>query len=261
VTEQIEEPKVFQKKITNQITSTTGALAPQKRPTLDSMKADEISMSSELLRKSIHLASLSIPIVYFYVTRPTALWILTPMLVFSLSIDILRHYIPGLKKIVDKIFKDMLRPHERGQTGILLSGATYVLMSATLCVFLFPKVIAISAFAILIISDASSALFGRAYGKHKFLDKSLEGSIAFVITAWLVVLIAPKVTGSYAEYIIGGIAAIIGGVVEAASVRIHFDDNLSVPLSIGLSMWGLYFLLSLVDPGTFGGLYQQLLNH
>ena len=141
----------------------------------------------------------------------------------------------------------------------MLSGATYVLISAALCVFLFPKLITLTAFTILIISDASSALIGRTYGRHSFLDKSREGTMAFILSAWIVVVIAPKAIGAPIEYLIAFVAAVLGGIVEAASVRLRFDDNLSVPITIGFAMWGMYYLLDQLAPTSFHPLYAALI--
>jgi dolichol kinase len=224
-------------------------------------KAAQISFNGELIRKTIHLGSLSIPVVYNMIPKKTALFILVPILIFSLFIDIGRYYLPGLRKIVDKVFDPILRPHERVSKTILLSGATYVLISAVICVIAFPKMITVTAFAILIMSDASSALIGRAFGKHRFLDKSLEGSLAFVVSAWIVLVFTPKAGPLPIEFVIGAIAAIVGAVMEASSVTLHFDDNLSVPLSVGATMWLLYYLLSLYDPAAYQALYTAMLAY
>jgi dolichol kinase len=218
----------------------------------------QISFSGEIIRKTIHLGSLSIPVLYYYVTRDIALKILVPFTIFSLIIDIGRHYVPAIQKLVSVAFDRILRPHER-KAG-LLSGATYVLISALFCVFVFPKLITITAFAILIVSDSASALIGRAFGKHRFLDKSLEGTTAFVLSAWLVVLITPKAGPLPIEYIIAAIAAIIGGVFEAASATLRFDDNFAVPVSIGFVMWGGYLLMARIDPAQYDALYHSMLG-
>ncbi|MFA6542202.1 MAG: dolichol kinase, partial [Bacteroidota bacterium] len=68
-----------------------------------------------------------------------------------------------------------------------------------------------------------------------------EGSVAFFVFGLVVVLLTPKAMYAFPEYLIGGIAAAVGAVVEATSWRI--DDNLSIPLSVGVVMWGLYFVL------------------
>ena len=65
--------------------------------------------------------------------------------------------------------------------------------------------------------------------------------MAFFVSAAAVVFLAPKVQGLPLEYAIGIFAAAVGAVVEAASTTI--DDNVSVPVAIGLVMWALYALL------------------
>jgi dolichol kinase len=194
--------------------------------------------TAEVLRKGIHLASLSIPVVYAYVSRNTALMILVPLLaVFALS-DLARLLHPATARLYNRFFGFLLRKHERSDRGRQLTGATYVLLSAVLCVALFPKVIVITAFAILIVSDSAAALIGRRIGRTPFLKKSAEGTAAFFVTAVLVVLLSPKITYAFSEYAIGIAAALVGTIVEASGIGI--DDNLTIPLSIGGAMWGLY---------------------
>ena len=221
-------------------------------------EATQITFSGELLRKMLHLGSLSIPVVYYFISRNLAIEILLPITVFSIFIDVSRHYIPAIARMVSRLFDKIIRPHER-QNG-LLSGATYVFISALFCVFIFPKLITITAFSILIVSDASSALVGRAFGRHRLFDKSLEGTLAFIVSAWIVILLTPKVGPVPMEYVIAAIAAVIGGLAEAASVTLHLDDNFSVPVSIGFVMWGLYLLLGRIDPAHYASLYQSLLH-
>ncbi len=115
-----------------------------------------------------------------------------------------------------------------------------MLLSACLCVLLFPKVIVITAFAILIISDTAAALIGRRFGRHRFFTKSLEGSSAFFVSALLVVAVAPKIAYAPVEYLVGAVTAAVATVVEAAGIKV--DDNLSIPLVSGAVMWGLYAL-------------------
>lgn len=200
-----------------------------------------IDYKSEVLRKSIHLCSLSIPIVYYYITRELALTILIPLTIFSLVTDLTRHFHPSFSKYFIAIFGFMLRTHEKDNKKKNLNGATYVLISAVLVILLFPKIFAITAFAVLIIGDISAALFGRKFGRHRFLAKSLEGSFAFLITSFVVILFTPKITGSIEEYLIGFFAAFIGMISENISYG-WADDNLTIPVSVALTMWALYAL-------------------
>jgi dolichol kinase len=202
----------------------------------------EESYSTELIRKSIHLCSLSIPVVYYFISRESALTILIPLaLAFGLS-DIARLTIPQVGALYNTVFGFLLRRHEVRATKRRLNGATFVLLSALICVWLFPKVIVITAFAILIISDTAAALIGRRWGRHPFRSKTVEGTTAFFITALLVVALAPKIEYQATEYLIGTLAALLGTFVEAVSGDL-IDDNLSIPISIALLMWVLYALL------------------
>jgi dolichol kinase len=201
-----------------------------------------IQYKDELFRKLIHLTSLSIPIVYYFITAESAAIILGILAGVALVLDLGRYLHPETGKIFYKLFGFLLRKHELDHKKKNLNGATYVLISALISVLIFPKVIFISAFSILIISDSLAALIGRKFGKHKFLSKSLEGTLTFFISACIVILFTPKVGGFFEEYLIGFIAAFVGAIVENISFKL-VDDNLSIPLSVGFTMWGLYLAL------------------
>ncbi|MCZ7613963.1 MAG: SEC59/DGK1/VTE5 family protein [Ignavibacteriaceae bacterium] len=201
-----------------------------------------IQYKDELFRKLIHLTSLSIPIVYYFITAKTAAIILGILTAAALIIDLSRYLHPETGKIFYKFFGFLLREHELDHKKKNLNGATYILISALISVLIFPKVIFISAFSILIISDSLAALIGRKFGKHKFLSKSFEGTLTFFISACIVILFTPKIGGFLEEYLIGFIAAFVGAIVENISFRL-IDDNLSIPLSVGFTMWGLYLAL------------------
>lgn len=202
----------------------------------------DIQYRGEVIRKIIHLNSLSIPIVYYFITKELALKILIPLALFSISLDLARYFFPRVAKVFYVFFGFLLRNHERDNVKKNLNGATYVFISAVICVLILPKVFFITAFAVLIISDSSAALIGRKFGKHKFLSKSLEGTLAFFVSACIVVLFSPKVNYSITEYIIGFIAVACGAIAENISYG-WADDNLSIPISVGCIMWALYYAL------------------
>lgn len=203
--------------------------------------AANIEYKAEIARKGIHLSSLSIPIIYYFIERDLALQLLVPITFAFLLVDLLRYYHKPTADLFYKVFRFMLRKHEQDHTSKRLNGATNVLIAATLCIILFPKLIVLSAFTILIVSDTFAALIGRKFGRRKFFQKSVEGSLTFFISALIVVAITPKVERSMTEYVIGAIAALVGTIVEAGSWKI--DDNLSIPFSVGIVMWGMYLLL------------------
>lgn len=198
-----------------------------------------VSFQYELVRKGIHMVSLSIPVLYYFISKPLALSILVPLTVLFVLADVLRSFHAPSFALYERIFGRMLRPHEKTLQKKTLNGASWVLISATFCVLVFPKLITITAFAILIISDTTAALVGRRFGTKKFNDKTLEGSSAFVFSAFIVILFTPKVAHAPAEYLIACISAIIGALAEVFSFDI-IDDNFAIPVSIGAVLWLLY---------------------
>ena len=209
------------------------------------MKSDhrdiDTSYKTELIRKAIHLCSIAIPLAYLQTPRHVALMVLFPLTVAILSIDIARHYNRTLEEWFTRAFGKLLRRKESDRARKRLNGASYVLISATLCVMVFPKVIAVSCFLILIISDLMAALVGRRFGKHRIFGKSLEGSLAFFFSAVLIILATPKIEYRLGEYLIGVVASAIGTLIEALPWEI--DDNLTIPLLVGAVMWGAYHFL------------------
>ena len=200
-----------------------------------------IQYRDELVRKLIHLFSLSIPIIYYFIPTKTSIIILSAFTAFAFIVDGGRFISKSFANLFYKLFGFLLRKHELDKEKKNLTGATYVLLSALICALVFPKVIFVTAFTILIISDTMAALIGRKFGKRKFLSKSLEGTLSFFISASIVVLITPKVGNYTMEFVIGFIAAFVSAITENISSG-YADDNLSVPISAGLTMWILYYL-------------------
>ncbi|HTK82105.1 MAG TPA: SEC59/DGK1/VTE5 family protein [Bacteroidota bacterium] len=200
----------------------------------------DTSYRAELFRKAIHFSSIAIPIFYFFTPRSVALSALVPLTVVCLSIDIARLYSPPVEEWFTRAFGWLLRRKESDKARKRLNGATYVLISATVCVLVFPKLIAITSFIILIISDMMSALVGRRFGRHRFFEKSIEGSAAFFLSALLIILFTPKIDYLLGEYIIGVVAAAGGAIIEALPWDV--DDNFTIPITVGSVLWLGYLL-------------------
>ena len=70
-----------------------------------------ILYKDELVRKLIHLFSLSIPIVYYFITVETAIIILGILTFLALLIDLARFFSNDVGKVFYKIFGFLLREH------------------------------------------------------------------------------------------------------------------------------------------------------
>ncbi|MBU3679173.1 MAG: dolichol kinase [Candidatus Kapabacteria bacterium] len=200
------------------------------------------------------MSSLMIPAIYLQIEHQTAVLILLGMTVVSLMIDVLLHYHGATRRLMLRVFGAMLRPHERTSERFLLTGASWVLIAATLTFALFPKVISVTAFTVLIVSDTVAALVGRRYGTRRFLDKSLVGSVSFAISAIGVVAFYGNLFSTPVSFLVCGIlASVVAATVEASSTRLKVDDNLSIPFSFAITMVLLHHVVNAINIPSFLG--------
>lgn len=197
----------------------------------------QISYHSELGRKSIHLSSLGIPAVYLNIDHVTGIGILLAMTLVSLVIDVARYYHTPTRLLLTRLVGPLLRAHEADQGKFTLTGATWVLIAATLTLGAFPTIVGVTAFTVLIVSDTSAALLGRRFGRRPFLDKSLVGTVAFAISGMAVVVFYGLLYQMPMAYLAwGAVASVVSSVVEAGSVRLHMDDNITIPFSFAVTL-------------------------
>lgn len=220
------------------------------------MNADgtQITYGNELARKAIHIASLGIPIIYLQIPHSLGIGLLVGMTITSLLIDVLMHFHGPTRALMMKMVGGLLRQHEKQAEHFRLTGASWVLIAATLTMWLFPTSIAVTAFTILIVSDTFAALVGRRYGRRPFLDKSFVGAVTFMITGFGVVLTYWSLYDLPSTFLwCGAIGSVVGAITEAGSTSLKVDDNISVPTSIGIVMWLLEFgFRSFGQPGFSG---------
>lgn len=182
-------------------------------------------MIGELLRKSIHLSGLILPVIYLFLDKPTMLVLMGILTGFALAVELMKWLFPPFGEFFFQIFASLLRTHERKGA---ITGATYYLISAFLCIFLFAKTLAIVCIFFMILGDMAAALVGKKWGRTKLLgSKSLEGSAACFIVCVAIALVQ-------LNPIIAIIGAFVATIVELIPVPI--DDNLTVPLVSGAVM-------------------------
>ncbi|MCX7879256.1 MAG: dolichol kinase [Ignavibacteria bacterium] len=199
-------------------------------------KYDDVPYSVEVWRKLFHMVSILIPTIYLFVTKEFAIVVLSILTIIAIYIDIKIKSENIVKKFIMKIFGKLFRKFER--QNFVFNGATWVLISATINVILFPKILTITSFYVLVFSDAVAALVGKRIGRIRFLNKTFEGFIAFVLVGFLTVFVIWLILKAPISFLIlGFIGVIIAGVVEASSAWLRIDDNLGIPLSISLVMY------------------------
>jgi dolichol kinase len=109
-------------------------------------------------------------------------------------------------------------------------GSTYFIFSTILTILLFPKSIAIVSILILILSDTAAAVVGKWIGRVKIFGKTLEGSMAFLLTSLLIVWIYPNL-----NRFSGSLAALGATLIEVLPIKL--SDNLTIPLVAGAIMF------------------------
>lgn len=183
-----------------------------------------ISLKEELLRKSIHITTSVIPLIYYYHASKEQILVLC-LGFFSLFLigDILRIYVTQIQQIYEKIFGNLLREHESGKN---LNGATLLFLGLSISILLFEKNIAVVAMLFLTISDSAAAIIGKIFGRHYISHKTFEGAFAFFASASIISLIF------YEKVIFGLLIAVIMAIVELAPIKIN--DNIIIPIISGL---------------------------
>jgi len=180
-------------------------------------------------------------------TRPFSIFFVVFYVVFSQAIALL---IIGIVSIAF-IILDMIRFLHK-QTNVLLyekvkklfrkneyqafSSMTIFLTAFFITILVFPKEIAIAASTFLIFGDTFGKIFGLAFGRHKILNKTVEGTLAYfgciLICSYVLFTlldISPYVL------IFGGLSAPL---IELFSMGMN--DNITVPIFSGTIMYVVF---------------------
>lgn len=189
---------------------------------------------SEARRKAIHLAFILIPLDLLHEVLP---WprghrqfalLFVALTVGAVVVDLLRIHENRVRRFFREFLGELMREHER----FSLLGSTYLLLAALLAIEIFPQPVAAAALGFTVLGDAMGALVGRAWGRHRFFNKSLEGGLGCLLTclawagyvAWVSPLTLPVLAA-------GALAATLVEILP-----IPLDDNLGITLAAGYVM-------------------------
>ncbi len=209
------------------------------RENLNSRLSDDLhisltkSIKKEFYRKLIHLSSLWIPTLIYFAPEGQAIVLLSLIFLGDALLEYGNYKKwSWARKSFGIIFFKTLRKKELNRNMFQVSGSMYVLFSAIVCTMFFSKPIAVVALTIMLISDTCAALFGKAYGtRHLRNNKTLEGTTALFVSALLItVLFNPMLPVTYASIL----ACAAATFAELYEDKIEIDDNLAIPLFVGL---------------------------
>ena len=199
----------------------------------DMVKGKVIKIEDEVFKAHwwrVAIRPFAILFIIFYVfnSKITTLQFIGIVALIFIGFDIYRFIHKQANVLISTKVKALLRKTEFKK----FSSMTIFLVAMFITILLFQKEVAIIASSFLIFGDSFSKLFGLAFGRHKILDKTLEGTLAYAGSVLIMgYFIYINLEISLIVLIIGGISAPL---VEVFSMNIN--DNLTVPLITGSIM-------------------------
>ena len=190
------------------------------------------SLKKEFYRKGIHLSSLWIPLVIYFMHPGFSVSLFALLLLGDVVLEYANYKkYPWARQIFGALFAKTLRNKETVHARFQATGSMYVLAAAILCTILFSRPVAVIALSVMLVSDTAAALFGKAYGSRKlYKNKSLEGTTAFFMSALLVNMVLSPIFPFNVASVIACLAATFAEMFED---KLDIDDNFSIPLVVG----------------------------
>lgn len=179
----------------------------------------------ELFRKAFHVASVALPAFAWAAPRPLAAGVLAALAVTAVGVDLARLHLRLPRYWFLRATRTLLRRHERRG----FAGATWMAVAYAVAFLVFPPPVAVAAMLYNGLGDASAALVGKRFGRHRTAwGKSWEGYAAALAACLAVGLALPGIAP----------AAAVAGALAAATLEflpLPLDDNLRITLGGGLA--------------------------
>ncbi len=173
-----------------------------------------------------------------YFSHPQITILSACMLAALASLDFLRARFDSFNQFIFTHFGNFTQPHER----LHVTSATWFWLAMFLVALLDHPITYIVTLAILTLADQAGSIVGRRFGTIPLgSGRSLQGFLAFVgvgfVSAILALICSSLVLSSSELLLLGGAGSLAGGIAELGSERI--DDNLSVGIAVGATVFGL----------------------
>jgi dolichol kinase len=192
-------------------------------------------MEIEIKRKIVHALGIYVILLIQVFGRVNAALI---MLLVVITGFLLAEYRKNKKKYkiikikpVDE-FEDLVENEfktvER-RNSLPFKGAIEFGLGCFLAMILFNETIAIACIAVLALADSLSTLVGYYFGKYKLpinKKKTWEGSTTFFLVSFFILTLFSNPLNAF----------ILALIVTFTEMLPHFDDNLSIPLALGIAM-------------------------
>jgi len=182
-------------------------------------------------RKFYHALGGIFLLATYHVAGPSAAFAIYAVLFLAiLAFDIARIRIADFDRWARLRLATLLRPGEEGK----MSGSPTYVLGVALALLLFDLPVATAAVLFLAFGDVAASVVGETWGRTKYLDKSLEGTAAF-IAAGILAGLAAAALGYGLPLPVLAAGAVAAAAAEALTPK-SLNDNLSIPLLSGLAM-------------------------
>lgn len=189
---------------------------------------------TEARRKAVHLAFIVLPLQLLLELLPWPRthkefrYLFLALTAGAIAVDVLRIHEASVRRFFRSFFGGMIREHEQ----LSLLGSSYLLLAALIAVEVFPQPIAAAALGFTVLGDAMGALVGKAWGRHRFFNKSFEGVFGCLVACLFWGAIVVQV--AHVPWSVVLVGALTATVIEA--LPIPLDDNLGITLAAGYAM-------------------------
>jgi len=165
-----------------------------------------------------------------------------------LVVDFLRLHLNPFKGIFIVLFGSFLRRREFSS----LTGASYLMLASTVCILVFGtgllgtsqaegRGVFIAAISFLAVGDTVAAIVGLSFGRVKIFRKTLEGTLAALVSCIGIAYLVSVLPGLDLPLSIGILGAVSAALVEALPIEVN--DNVVIPVFSGVVMMiGLQFM-------------------
>ncbi len=175
----------------------------------------------ELRRKVAHLI-LGVFFAFLVVSLPHAIVIAINILLIAGLVA--SAYLSQVYKI--RFFVWLFERFDR-PSKFTAQGAIIFFVGILAAVLLFPQFIAAVSILVLAICDAAATITGHYAGKHRMIgNKTLEGTIAFCVSAFILLIFFIRPLAAIA-------VAVVIAIVELVTPS-YVDDNLIIPVATGI---------------------------
>lgn len=175
--------------------------------------------------------ALLIPGLYYILPKVYSIIILGIVTAIFILIDYMRLTVQAIQKPFLLLFGQMLRRKEHYS----FTGGTYLLLASFVSILIFPdRGVFMLAILYLVIGDTVAALVGLSFGHQKIFRKTLEGTLACLISCVLLAYFVPKLPGINLSLKVSLIGAITATIVEALPTEVN--DNVVIPILSGAVM-------------------------